>query len=155
MWVEIGGTWVDIWRNCESSLQGERERGVGEEGKGREANEAERGERDLPFAQNKQERHGFARKCRQRAYCRLAPLVSQPPCSLSLSLSLSSFFFFFLFSFLLVPGFTCQTELFTLCDKQASKQKQLLHYSSSEPVATAASASPEAAGAPDSTACKI
>jgi hypothetical protein len=33
-----------------------RERGVGEEGKGREANEAERGERDLPFAQNKRER---------------------------------------------------------------------------------------------------
>jgi hypothetical protein len=54
MWVEIGETRVEIWRNCESSLQGgrERERGVGEEGTRREAKEAERGERDLPFAPN-------------------------------------------------------------------------------------------------------
>jgi hypothetical protein len=128
MWVENGETWVEIWRNCESSLQGERERGEwvkkGREGKRwkRSAEKETCHLRQTNEREREKEQGGCDTRGASLQYARCLHFLANPCLRYQDSKLFLRFFFSFLFSFLLVPGFTCRTELFTLCDKQASKQ---------------------------------
>lgn len=132
-WRNMGGDLAKVWV---VTARGERERGEwvkkGREGKRRkrsaeketchlrQTNERER--------EREREQGGCDTRGLSLQYARCLHFLANLCLRYQDSKLFLRFFFFPLFSFLLVPGFTCRTELFTLCDKQASKEAKKILY---------------------------
>ncbi len=109
-----------VSRHCKGS---ERERGEWVK-KGREGKRSKRSAEKETCREREREQGGCDTRGVCLHYARYLHFLANPCLRYQDSkLFLRFFFFSLLFYFLLVPGFTCRTELCTLCDKKASKQE--------------------------------